>query len=93
MLLTSVAWSQNWVPLTKTDPAEPEIAVTRSDNRQVNFTIELSGFFSTLITEAGVDYQRLAIPKCGVTEAIGEPEIPVIRKRIALPPHGNQTKI
>ncbi|MCL2246368.1 MAG: C25 family cysteine peptidase [Lentimicrobiaceae bacterium] len=85
MLLTSVAWSQNWVPLTKTVPAEPEISIIQSNNREVSFTVELSGFFSTPITEAGVNYQRLSIPACGVSGSTGEPEIPVISKRIAVP--------
>jgi len=85
MLLTTFAWSQDWVGLTTMSPTEPEIRVTRSDNQQVNLTVELSGFFSTLITEAGVDYQRLSIPGCGATGIVGEPELPVIRKSIAVP--------
>ncbi|MCL2246493.1 MAG: C25 family cysteine peptidase, partial [Lentimicrobiaceae bacterium] len=85
LLFPTIAWSQNWVPLTKTEPAEPEIAIIQSDNRQVGFTVELSGFFSTLITEARVNYQRLSISGYGVTGETGTPEIPVIRKRIAIP--------
>jgi len=81
----TTAWSQNWVSLTKAEPAKPETTITRSDRKQVSFTVELSGFFSTLVTEAGVNYQRLSIPGCGTTETTGEPELPVIMQRIAIP--------
>jgi len=85
MLFTSVAMSQQWIGLTKKEPAQPEIILNSSNNRQVSFTIELSGFFSIVKTEAGVDYQRLSIPGYGIKGEIGEPEIPVISKRIAVP--------
>jgi hypothetical protein len=85
MFNITTSWSQNWVGFTKLDPAKPEITVTRSDNQQVSFTVALPGFFSTLKTEAGVDYQRLSIPGYGNSGLIGEPEIPVITQRIAVP--------
>jgi len=81
----TTTWSQTWVGLTKSAPAEPETTVTRSDNQQVSFTVELSGFFATTKTEAGISYQRLSIPGCGAAGATGEPELPVIVQRIAIP--------
>ena len=82
---TTALWSQNWTGFGKSEPAEPEINVTRSDNQQVSFTVQTFGFYSKTIKEAGVNYQRLSIPDCGVTDITGEPEIPVINKRIAVP--------
>jgi len=73
----SAAWSQQWVGFTRTTPAEPEIVVTHSNNQQVTFTVALPGFFSTLVTEAGVNYQRIVIPGYGVQGKAGEPEMPV----------------
>ena len=78
-------WSQNWVSLTRNEPAQPEIALNSSNNQQVTFTVALPGFFSTLVTEAGVNYQRIVIQGCGVQGKAGEPEMPVISKRIAVP--------
>jgi len=80
-----VLQSQNWVGLTRNEPAQPEITLTASNNQQVNFTVVLSGFFSTVKTESGMEYQRLSIPGYGVTGTTGEPEIPVITQRIAIP--------
>jgi hypothetical protein len=85
MLFTTVALAQQWVGLTRNEPAEPDIIVNTSTNQQVSFTVAVPGFYADLKTEGGVNYQRLFVPACGVTGATGEPEIPVIRKRIAIP--------
>jgi hypothetical protein len=82
---SSAIHAQTWVVLSGKQPAPPEIIVTQSDNRQVSFTINLPGFYETLISEAGVDYQRLTIPDYGTIGITGEPEIPVITQRIAIP--------
>jgi len=84
-LCATTLQAQNWVGLTKSTPTEPEIVITRSDNQQVNFTVSLPGFFVTQKTEAGITYQRLSIPGCGAAGVVGEPEIPAIIKRIAVP--------
>jgi len=84
-VFTLSAFSQTWVTLTRTEPAAPEITLTCSDNRQVSFAMGLPGFFSTLITENGTNYQRISIQGYGATGATGEPEIPVITQRIAVP--------
>jgi len=85
IILRTTLWSQNWIGLSSIDPDEPVINLTHSDNQKVTFTVELKGFYSTTITETGVIYQRLSIPGCGVTNITGEPEMPVISKRIAIP--------
>jgi len=82
---SKVLWSQNWVGLTRNEPAQPEITLTASNNQQVSFRVELSGFFSSVKTESGMEYQRLSIPGYSVTGTTGEPEIPVITQRIAIP--------
>jgi len=84
-VFTLSAFAQNWVTLTRTEPAAPEITLTRSDNHQVNFTMGVPGFFSTPITENGTHYQRISIQGYGTTGVTGEPEIPVITHRIAVP--------
>jgi len=70
--------AQDWIGLTRVTPAEPKITITRSNNQQVSFSVELSGFYSTLVTEAGINYQRLSIPGSSAAGIVGEPEIPVI---------------
>jgi len=84
-VFTLSAFSQNWVMLTQREPAAPEIMLNRSNNQEVNFTVGLPGFFSTPITENGTHYQRISIQGYGATGATGEPEIPAISHRIAVP--------
>ena len=92
LLITTIAimgitssLAQDWIGLTRATPAEPKITIKRSDNQQVSFSVEVSGFYSTLVAKAGVDFQRLSIPGCGATGTVGEPEIPVIIQHIAVP--------
>ena len=61
-LYSTYLYSQTWIGLTKSAPAQPQITIIRSNNQQVSFSVELSGFYSTLVTEAGINYQRLSIP-------------------------------
>jgi len=84
-VFTLSAFSQTWVTLTQREPAAPEITLIRSNNQEVNFTVGVPGFFSTPITENGTNYQRISIQGYGTTGATGEPEIPVISHRIAVP--------
>jgi len=85
ILSSTYLYSQHWVGLSRATPAEPKITIKRSDNQQVSFSVEVSGFYSTLVAKAGVDFQRLSIPGCGATGTVGEPEIPVIIQHIAVP--------
>jgi len=84
-VFTLSAFSQNWVALTQREPSDPEITLNRSNNSEVNFTVGVPGFFSTPITENGTNYQRIFIQGHGAASTIGEPEIPVITHRIAVP--------
>ena len=85
VMLYATTMAQTWVELTSVDPAEPRITVTQNDTRQVSFTVGLPGFFETLVTENSTTYQRLSIQGYGVTGITGEPEIPIITQRIAVP--------
>jgi len=85
MFCSATTMAQTWVMLTQREPAAPEITLNRSNNQEVNFTVGLPGFFSTPITENGTNYQRISIQGYGATGATGEPEIPVISHRIAVP--------
>jgi hypothetical protein len=84
-MFCSTTMAQNWVGLTRNEPAQPEVTLTTSNNQQVSFTVELCGFYATPETENGVNYQRLSIPGHGVSGTVGAPEIPVITQRIAIP--------
>ena len=85
ILYITTTWSQEWNGFGRSVPTEPEIIVTRSDNQQVTFTVNIFGFFSETKNNNGKDYSRLSIPGCGKTGNIGTPEIPIITHLIAIP--------
>ncbi|MDZ7743675.1 MAG: C25 family cysteine peptidase [Bacteroidota bacterium] len=74
-----------WVQFTDPSPQEPEVQLISSSNTLVEFDIEIFGMYSENINEQGTTYQRINIPSCGKTFATGEPELPTIRKMIAIP--------
>ncbi len=75
----------SWVAFSSPDPQQPRVTLQASDNSNVVFEVETFGMYSTEITEQGDTYQRLQIPGCSSTTDTGAPEIPYVRKLIAIP--------
>lgn len=84
-LMVSMAVSQSWVGFTKATPEAPIVNVTRSGNQSVKFTVEACGMYKQNITEAGITYQRISVPASGTLTITGAPELPAIRKLVAIP--------
>lgn len=85
MIIVSEALPQSWMEFTTTDPQPPIVQLIDSDNQSVNFTVEVCGMFAQDIIEGEETYQRISIPSSGTNEVTGDPELPVIRKLIAIP--------
>lgn len=64
---------------------EPTTFVEESGSDNIKFNIKFHGFYYDEIEENGVVYQRISIPGCGVFGNSGEPELPVLKKLVAVP--------
>jgi len=85
-LLSVAANAQEWISFgSKAEGVPPEIAVSRSDNQQVSFTVILSGMYVESKNEGGSVHKRLSMPQCQTMGEVGAPEIPVVTKMIAIP--------
>jgi len=84
-MLSSMISAQAWVEFTKSTPESPVINLTRSDNLQVDFNLEVCGMYKQALTEGNETFQRVSIPSWSVLTETGQPELPFIRQLIAIP--------
>ncbi|MDZ7743694.1 MAG: C25 family peptidase propeptide domain-containing protein [Bacteroidota bacterium] len=90
LVITTLCQSQGtWVQFTDPNPQEPDVQLVSSSNSLVEFDVEVFGMYSENISEQGTTYQRLNIPGTGKTFETGEPELPSIRRLIAIPECGS----
>ncbi|MGB2770082.1 MAG: C25 family cysteine peptidase, partial [Candidatus Zixiibacteriota bacterium] len=47
--------------------------------------LQISGIWSEEVSTKGGIFNRISIPDCGVTNVVGEPNLPVIRKMVQIP--------
>lgn len=85
VLFSTLAWSQTWVTFSQTSPTEPRVVLSSSSTQQVSFSVDIGGMYKTDIQENGTNYQRISIPGNTVSNNAGEPELPIVRKLIAIP--------
>lgn len=79
----------DWVRFTSSTPKDCDIQVMQSTNTRFRMNVKVYGMFTKNITEKGEIYQRIHIPGGIVTTTTGLPELPVIRKLIAIPECAN----
>nr|NQU93759.1 hypothetical protein [Bacteroidota bacterium] len=84
-LFGSMLTAQTWVVFTKSVPEPPIIALTRSDNQQVDFTLEVCGMYKQDIIEDSETFQRVSVPSWETIAETGKPELPFIRQLVAIP--------
>ena len=77
--------NQEWIELTPGMDKIPQISVLESDFQQVILDLQISGIWSEEVSTKGGIFNRLSIPECGITNVIGEPNLPVIRKMVQIP--------
>jgi hypothetical protein len=63
----------------------PQCVVMSSDRESLNFKIQFSNFSSEIVTGDEKKYSRIRIPSCPVTDETGYPELPYIKKFVAIP--------
>ncbi len=84
--IASLGFSQTWIPFNGTqNPTEPSINLVTSSNQEVTIHCQTYGMNSSLINIEGVNYNRIAIPNVISSVTMGDPELPVITKLIAIP--------
>ncbi len=74
-----------WIELIPGVEKTPQINVLESNFEQVVFDVQIFGMWSEEVTTKGGVFNQLSIPECGITNVIGEPNLPVLRKMIQIP--------
>ncbi|HEX7401819.1 MAG TPA: C25 family cysteine peptidase [candidate division Zixibacteria bacterium] len=85
---SSPAWALStpqWIEFTPGMDQIPQTKVLESNFQQVILDVQIPGMWSEQVTTKGGDFYRLSIPECGVTNVIGEPNLPVLRKMVQIP--------
>ena len=79
--------SQSWLAVNgKTGaPGTPEIIVHQIDDSSVLFTVKTSGVFLEKKSTDETEWQKLSLPEHGHILETGQPMVPVIIRRIAVP--------
>ncbi|MGB8656263.1 MAG: C25 family cysteine peptidase [Candidatus Zixiibacteriota bacterium] len=74
-----------WIELTPGMEKTPQVSVLQSDFQQVIFDVQVSGMWSADVSTKGGTFNQLGLPEYGVTNVVGEPNLPVIRKMVQIP--------
>jgi hypothetical protein len=74
-----------WIELIPGAEKSHQIRVLQSDFTQVIFDVSIPGMWSEQVSTKGGTFTRLSIPDCGVTNVVGLPNLPVIRKMVQIP--------
>jgi len=90
LLIMAVAFiftvhAQQWVIFSGSEPREPEVNVTTSNAQTVTFSVTLPGIYTQDTVVKGMKFTRLRLPGGGAVNCAGEPEIPVLTYRVAIP--------
>jgi hypothetical protein len=77
--------SPKWIQFTPGEEKIPQINVTQSDQNRVEFEVQIFGMWSEQFQTKGGVFNQLSIPDCGITNVIGEPQLPVMRRMVQIP--------
>ncbi|MCK4403954.1 MAG: hypothetical protein KAW02_02575 [candidate division Zixibacteria bacterium] len=81
-------WAESnpeWIEFIPGTEKAPQINVLGSNFEQVVLDIQIFGMWSEEVATKGGIFNRLSIPECGITNVIGEPNLPMLRKMIQIP--------
>lgn len=85
---SSPLWAEStpqWIELVSGPEKTPQFNVIKSDFQEVIFDAQIYGIWSEEVTTKGGIFNQLSIPECGVTNVIGEPNLPMLRKMVQIP--------
>jgi len=74
-----------WIQLMPGEEKNPQLSVTQSNFDRVEFEVKVLGMWSEELETKGGVFSQLSIPEYGITNVIGEPKLPVIRKMVQIP--------
>jgi len=74
-----------WIEFTPGMEKISQINVLESNFEQVVFDVQIFGMWSEEVATKGGTFNRLSIPECGITNVIGEPRLPVLRRMVQIP--------
>lgn len=74
-----------WVSLGGGAVAGPAVKVLTADATQVVLSAEVAGYEIEVTEQAEGPYASIGLPACGYSSAIGEPQLPVIRRLLVVP--------
>lgn len=78
-------YCQAWYGNIDSIGVSPTITVKESNLDRIKFNITFHGFYITEYFENNINFKRIYIPGCGTFGKIGEAELPIIKKMIAVP--------
>jgi hypothetical protein len=74
-----------WIEFGAKGEKAPQINVTESNFDRVEFEVKIFGMRSEELQTKGGVFNQLSVPDCGITNVIGEPKLPVVRKMVQIP--------
>lgn len=66
-------------------PTSFKLQTIASTAKQFSFAVKVDGFVQDIKQEESITYQRVKIPNAGVMSEVGKPNLPVIRRLVAVP--------
>ena len=74
-----------WIPQTSVDPNPVSSQCLMTDSNHVSLRVHIPGLQTSEKNEGTVTYQSVSLPGSGLQRQPGEPQLPVIRRFIAVP--------
>jgi hypothetical protein len=74
-----------WIEFTPGTEQIPQIKVLESNLQQVILEVQIPGMWTEEMTTKGGIFNRLSLPECGVSNVVGEPNLPVLRRMVQIP--------
>lgn len=78
-------YAQSWIGSPSMATTPPAVTIEESTQNQIRFVVAFHGFYSTEIQENGQIFQRISMPGCGFFGEIGQAELPILKKMVAVP--------
>ncbi len=77
--------SPQWIEFIQGMEKVPQINVLESGFERVILDVQISGMWSEEVSTKGGVFNRLSIPENGITNLVGQPNLPVIREMVQIP--------
>ncbi|MHB9026256.1 MAG: C25 family cysteine peptidase [Armatimonadota bacterium] len=74
-----------WKPVSGTQIRSVQVQSVKATTAMSALRLNLSGFYQVPITRDNTAFLRLSIPDGGVTAEVGKPEVPIVRRLVAVP--------